>query len=130
MKYLASVSLIVVGIIHLIPVTGVLGPAALAELYGVTVTDQNLILMLRHRAILFGLLGMFLIVAAFKPDWFLPAWMAGVISVVSFLVLAWGSRSLNPSVSQVFKADVVALAVLIVGMVAHIGSRMGPVEPR
>lgn len=130
MKYLASVSLIVVGIIHLIPVTGVLGPAALAELYGVTVTDQNLLLMLRHRAILFGLLGLFLIFAAFKPDWFLPAWIAGIVSVVSFLILAWGNSSLNPSISQVFKADVVALAVLIVGMVAYIGSRMGSVGPR
>ena len=60
--------LIVVGVIHLLPLSGVLGGAQLFSLYGVPVDDPNLEILMRHRAVLFGLLGVFLVYAAFKPS--------------------------------------------------------------
>jgi hypothetical protein len=43
---------------------------------------------MRHRAVLFGLLGAFLIAAAFLPSLQLAALVAGFASVVSFLYLS------------------------------------------
>ena len=64
MRYILSAMLTVVGIIHLLPLSGVLGVARLQALYDVTITDPNLEIVMRHRAVLFGILGAFLINAA------------------------------------------------------------------
>ena len=55
MRYLVSGSLILAGIIHLLPLAGVLGNERLAVLYGIETSDPNLSILLRHRAVLFGL---------------------------------------------------------------------------
>jgi hypothetical protein len=59
--------LVVVGVIHLLPLTGVMGSARLVSLYGVPIEDPNVEILMRHRALLFSLLGGFMIYAAFKP---------------------------------------------------------------
>jgi hypothetical protein len=89
MRWLVSAMLIIVGVIHLLPLSGVLGRARLVSLYGVPIEDPNLEILMRHRAVLFGLLGVFLIYAALKPPFQLIGLLAGLISVVSFMVLAW-----------------------------------------
>jgi hypothetical protein len=67
MRYLITAMLTVVGMIHLLPLAGVLGAARLEALYGVAVDGSDLEILLRHRAVLFGLLGAFLVVAALPP---------------------------------------------------------------
>jgi len=66
MRYLISVMLVVVAIIHLLPLPGVLGSERLAALYGLSFDDPNLQILMRHRAVLFGLLGVFIMIAAFR----------------------------------------------------------------
>lgn len=122
-KYLLSVSLIVVGIIHLIPITGAAGIERLDSLYGVGIGDSNLSILMRHRAVLFGLLGSFLMYAAFKPPLQLIALIGGTASVGSFLFLALATGALNEKLERVFVADVVAAVFLILGVVAYIGIR-------
>ena len=120
MKYLVSAMLVLVGFIHLLPLSGVLGSERLASLYGLQFNEPNLEILMRHRAILFGLLGAFMVFAAFKPAFQTVAFIAGFISVVSFLYLAWAVGSYNEQVGRVFVADVVALAFLVVGGVVHV----------
>ena len=67
MRYLASAMLIIVGIFHLLPLSGVLGVERLASLYGLPFGEPNLAILMRHRAVLFGLLGLFLIFATSLP---------------------------------------------------------------
>jgi hypothetical protein len=110
---------VVVGVIHLLPLPGVLGADRLAALYGVVVDEPNLSLLMRHRAVLFGLLGAFMVGAAFRPAWQALALTAGLVSVVSFLVLAALGGELNPSVQGVVAADVVALLCLLVVGAVH-----------
>lgn len=56
--------LMLVGIIHLLPSFGVLWVEHLAALYGVSLGDANHEILMRHRAVLFGLLGIFSMYAA------------------------------------------------------------------
>jgi hypothetical protein len=74
---------------------------------------------MRHRAVLFGVLGVFLLYAAFRPAFQLAAFVAGSVSVVSFLYLAWSVGGYNAQVGRVFIADIVALVCLIVGAAAY-----------
>ena len=59
--------LIIVGIIHLLPLMGVSRSEKLSTLYGLFFSDPNLLILMRHRAVLFGMLGVFFIFTAFKP---------------------------------------------------------------
>ena len=81
--------LMIAGIIHLLPVPGVLGPEQLTALYGVPVNGTDLEILMRHRAVLFGLLGAFLVYAAFRPSLQWLAMGAGMVSAASFLLIAW-----------------------------------------
>lgn len=115
MQYLVSASLILAGIIHLLPLPGLLGAEKLAALYGLDLSEPNLSILMRHRAVLFGLLGAFLVYAAFKPSLQPLAFVAAFVSVVSFLLLAWSSDGYNTQVGRVVTADLVALVVLVIG---------------
>jgi hypothetical protein len=96
----------------------------LQMLYGIAVEDPNLEILMRHRAVLFGLLGAFLIAAAFLPSLQLAALVAGFASVVSFLYLAAAVGNFNEQVNRVVIADKVAVICLVVGAVAYVMSRL------
>ncbi len=119
MRYLVSAMLVIVGIIHLLPLSGILGSERLSALYGISIQDANLVILMRHRAVLFGLLGAFLIFAAWQPAFQTIAFIAGFVSIVSFLVLAWLGGGYNAEVGRVVIADMVALVCLVVGVIAR-----------
>jgi len=125
MRHFVSAMLVVAGIIHLLPLSGVLGSGQLGLLYGVALGEPNLVLLLRHRAVLFGLLGAFLLLAAFMPALQPLAFAAAFVSVLSFLWLAWPIDSFNAQVRRVFVADAVALVCLVLGVaaLAHVRRR-------
>lgn len=111
--------LILVGIIHLLPVSGVLGAERLSMLYGIPIQEPNLEILMRHRAVLFFLLGIFLIAAAFLPQMRLLAMIAGFISVLSFLLIAWTAGGYNEAVHKVVIADIIAVIALGIAAVLH-----------
>jgi hypothetical protein len=115
--------LLVVAAIHILPLSGVLGADQLAKLYGVSASEPNLAILMRHRAVLFGLLGALLAVAAFVPALQLVAFVAGFVSVGSFLLIAWLVGGYNAQVARVFTADLVAAACLVIGVVAYAGGQ-------
>lgn len=120
MRHLVLVTLIAVGLIHLLPLSGVLGPERLATLYGIAAADPSLLILLRHRAVLFGLLGAFMVFAAFRrPLWNL-ALAAAFVSVAAFVALAWSVGSYNAQLARVIAVDLAALVLLAVGAIASI----------
>lgn len=119
MRHLVPAVLLAVAAIHALPLVGVLGAARLESMYGVPVRDPSLEILLRHRAVLFGLLATGLAVAAFRPDWHGAALIAGTASVVSFLAIAWGVGGYGPAIATVVRADVVALVLLAAGGIVH-----------
>jgi hypothetical protein len=120
MRFILPIMLLVVGIIHILPLSGVLSAARLFELYGMTFDDPNLEILMRHRAVLFGLLGIFLICSAFMPSLQLPALIAGFLSVVSFLYLSYTVGGYNEQVNRIVIADKIALVCLVVALVSYL----------
>ena len=120
MRFILPIMLLVVGIIHILPLSGVLSAARLFELYGMTFDDPNLEILMRHRAVLFGLLGIFLICSAFMPSLQLPALIAGFLSVVSFLYLSYTVGGYNEQVNRIVIADKVALVCLVVALISYL----------
>jgi len=119
MRHLVTAMLIVVAVIHLLPLSGVLGGVRLGALYGIPVDEPNLAILMRHRAVLFGLLGVFLLYAAFRPAYQVAAFVAGFVSVLSFLCLAWSTGGYNAQLGRVVIADDVALVCLVIGAAAY-----------
>ena len=120
MNKLIALLLLIAGIIHLLPLAGVLGGERLNALYGLALDEPNLQILMRHRAVLFGLLGALLVVAAFIPGLRNLALVGGLVSVVAFLLLAWSAPVYNEALRRVVVADWVALACLLLALPLHL----------
>jgi hypothetical protein len=114
MKHVVTIALIAVGLLHLYPAIGVLGAARLEALYGISVASADLELLLRHRAVTFGMLGALLLAAAWHPPLRPVALLAAIVSMGSFVLLALPLAGHGPAVARVFWADVAGLALLSV----------------
>ncbi len=119
MQKAISILLVIVGIIHLLPVSGVLGAERLSALYGLSFQEPNIAILMRHRAVLFGLLGVFLMYAAFQPNVQPLAFMAGFVSVASFIAIAWSVGGYNEALRRVFFADLIAIGCLVVATILY-----------
>ena len=113
MKKLASALYGLAGLVNLAPVMGVLSAERLQALYGVELTDPNLIILLRHRAVLFGIVGALLLTAAFRPALRSVAFPAGLVSMVSFILVAYLVGDFNAELHRIVWIDVVASVLLV-----------------
>ena len=113
MNTLATALYLIVGVVNLLPVSGALSASRLQVLYGVSVVDPNLIILMRHRAVLFGIIGAILIVAAFHPPLRAIAVIAGLVSMLSFVLIAYLVGELNAELRRVVIIDLVATFLLV-----------------
>ena len=111
--------LIVAAVIHLLPVIGVAGTARLNSLYGVEIAGPDLAILMRHRAVLFGILGALLLAGAFRESLRPAAILSGLVSVVAFVGLALATPGHNASIGKVVAVDVVALIALLIAAALH-----------
>lgn len=118
MQYIVIAGFLLAALINLAPVGGVIGAAQLDRAYGVSVQGGDMAVLLRHRAILFGIVGGLLAAAAFVPSLRLTAFVAGMVSMVSFLVIRVLEGETNAALARVALVDYVGIAALTVGGVA------------
>lgn len=123
LRFTAGLALAVAAVIHLLPLPGVLGTQMLQRLYGIEALDADLLLLLRHRALLFGLLGMLLLGAIRHHALRTAAIGGGVASTAGFLLLAALGEAPGPALKPVLVADIVALLCLLVAATIHIRDR-------
>lgn len=114
MRWLSPILLALVGLVHLLPVTGAFGAPHLERLYGVAITDPNLLVLMQHRAVLFAIVGGLLLAAVFRPEWRPLAIAVAGVSVGSFLLVAWSVGGYNALIARVVWIDVAALALLVI----------------
>lgn len=117
---LIQACLILTGAIHLAPLIGALGSDRLSALYGIPIEGPDLAILMRHRAVLLGILGALLIAGAFRASLRNIALLAGLTSVASFLVLAVTTGRYNARLGGVVAADAVALVLLLVAAVLQV----------
>lgn len=123
MQKIATVLYLIAGAVNLLPVVGVLSAGRLQALYGVPLDDPNLIILLRHRAVLFGIIGAILVAAAFRAALRPLAIAAGLASMLSFVFVAYAVGDFNAELRRVVLVDVVASFLLVVA--GLIGLRAG-----
>ncbi len=114
MALAATLILLAVGAVNLIPGLVALLPDRMVALYGVGVDGGSLSLLMRHRAVLLACVGLGLGVAAFVHALRLPALAFAAISKLSFLSLYVMTPSLTSELRRVAAVDVVALVLLAV----------------
>jgi hypothetical protein len=114
--------MLVIAIVHLLPITGFLGVEQLNALYGINVADGTLEILMRHRAMLFGILGVFFAFTAFRPGIQPIAFLAAFASIASFLFLCFAVGGYNEAMRKVVIADIVAAIALIAAIVIYVSN--------
>jgi hypothetical protein len=122
MDRFASALYLLVGLGNLLPVAGVLSAARLEALYGVAIGDPNLLVLMRHRAVLFAIVGVLLVAAAFRPAWRAASLAAGWASMLSFVTLAWLVGDVNAELRRVAAVDLALSAILACAAVVGVRS--------
>jgi len=120
MRYIVPTVLLLLAAIHALPLLGVLGPSRLSALYGIPIDEPNLEILMRHRAVLFGLLAAFLAYAAMRPELHRLAMIAATLSVGSFVALTGIVGGANGALLTVLRVDLVALGLLAAAALAHL----------
>jgi hypothetical protein len=114
MRVAATLLFLAVALVNLMPAIGALSTARLATLYGVAVNDPNLAILLRHRALLFAIVGGLLAIAAFDAPLRPIAGAAGLVSMLSFVAVARAVGEFNAKLRRVVAVDVVASIALVI----------------
>ena len=81
---------------------------------------------MRHRALLFGILGGFIIYSAFRSQLRTPALTLGLISMLGFVFIAWQTGGYNELVQRVIFIDIAALFGLLLAAILHLKIRSTP----
>jgi hypothetical protein len=110
---LISILIGIAALIHLAPIVGLVSVSRMETLYGVSLSDPTMALLMRHRALLFGIIGVVMGIAAVYPPWQTMAITIGLISAVAFLLLAGKSVDQPPEIRKVCLIDWVALVCLL-----------------
>lgn len=115
--------MLIVAAIHLLPISGFFGVERLASLYDIDIADGNLEILMRHRAVLFGILGAFFAYAAFRPAIQPVAFLAAFASLASFFFLSFTVGELNEAIRKVVIADIIASVCLLAAIVLYVVKR-------
>lgn len=121
-----AVILFIVGLGDLLPATLAIAPGRSLELYGIAVDSSVLSMLMRHRAVLEGMIGISLMVAAFRPGLRSTALTAGIVSKVSFSVLVLLSIGSLSSLHTMGWIEFAGLLLLIVAGWGAVGKRADP----
>ncbi|GAK45862.1 conserved protein [Tepidicaulis marinus] len=123
MEKIVSGLLILTGLLNAAPVMGVFGAARLKTMYGLSFEEPNLLVLMQHRAVLFALIGGFMIFAAFKPALQPAAFLIGFVSMAAFVWLAWGVPELNGQLKRVMIADIAGIGALLAAIAIYFLAR-------
>jgi hypothetical protein len=124
MEWYMRAVLVAAGLVHLLPAAGLLGARALDRLYGTAIDDPDLLLMLRHRALLFGLLGAGLLAAVALPSLRTPLLIAGLVSTAGFCLLAWPFDHVGPALRRVALIDLPLVPALALALYLQLRATM------
>ena len=113
MNHLFTLCLVVVGLINFAPVLGMLSAPRLEQAYSISIPSKDLEILMRHRALLFGVLGGFILYSVFFPVYQVAAMVMAAVSMIGFAALAMRVGDHNKAIFKVFIADLVGIGFLV-----------------
>ena len=113
----ASVFLLIAGLINFFPVVGVLSASKLSQAYSIELLGNDLVILMRHRALLFGIVGGFIIYSVFVPAYQPVAMVMAAISMLGYLFFMWQEGGYNHSLYKVMVVDLIGIACLLAAFV-------------
>jgi len=114
---LITLCLAVVGLINFVPIAGLLSAQKLESSYSIELASNNLIILMRHRALLFGVLGGFIFYSAFVPSYQGAAMIMAAVSMVGYVALVYLVGGYNDSMFKVLVVDVVGVVLLAIAVI-------------
>jgi len=120
MSTLVTLCLVVVGLLNFAPVLGILSASTMEKTYGIDIASTDLEILMRHRALLFGVLGGFILYAAFFPVHQWEAMVMAGISMIGFAVLVVRVGGYNRSIHKVLVGDLVGCGFLLAAAVLKV----------
>jgi len=118
MELIFRICLFIAGVINFVPSILAFFPDKISSSYGVDISNTNYELLLRHRAVMFGIIGGIMIYSALTKRNYSMAIVIGLISMVSFFILyKFQQGEINPELTKVMRIDVVGIVVLLVGCI-------------
>ena len=116
---IAGIILFIVGIINLLPMLVFFDATKTVRLYGLPIEGESLTILMRHRAVLLGLVGLALIAATVKPEFRTLAITLALISKLAFIFLTFTAANYTAEIRQVALIDVGAIVLLLVVLGIH-----------
>lgn len=107
------VLLIAAGLVNVLPVAGVLSASIFADAYGIAAPEGDLLILMRHRALLFGIVGGVILTAAFRRHLQPTAIIVGLVSMLGFIVLAVISKEFGSKIHNIVMVDAIASLALV-----------------
>ncbi len=121
MEHASRILLFIAGIINLLPSILAFLPSKISKSYGIEVPNINYELLLRHRAVLFGIIGGLLIYSAITRKYFELSVLVGFISMVSFIALYFlAGKEVNAELTKVMKIDIIGIVALSASFILHL----------
>jgi hypothetical protein len=118
-EWLIRLGFAVAGLIHLIPLVGLLGRSALERGYGVDLGQGNdLTILMQHRALLFGLLAAACWAAVWLPGWRYTVGLGALVSMLGFVLIA-ALQTHGTPIAKVMWIDLGAAALLGLCLLLH-----------
>jgi hypothetical protein len=116
MGKVVTACLVLVGLINLAPFIGVISTQKLESAYSVTLAGNDLAILMRHRALLFGILGSFIIYSAYAPLYQSAAMIMAGVSMIGFTFLVIDVGGYNQAVSKVLFFDILGIILLLLAV--------------
>ena len=123
MEKAITVCLIIVGLINVAPLLGLFSASKIESAYQVALSSPDLAILMRHRALLFGIIGGFTLYAAFTPNLQLSALIMASISMVGFALLVWTTTGYNAALGKVLIVDIIGIVFAAIAAVLYIMMR-------
>lgn len=113
-----AASLLAASFIHLMPAIGMASAQRLTALYGVAPADATTELLLRHRAVMFAVLGVAFGASAFIATLRAPAAVLALVTMLAFVLLA-REHPHGPAIRRVARVDVVVSVLVVASLIAR-----------
>jgi hypothetical protein len=118
-EWLIRLGFAVAGLIHLIPLVGLMGRSALERGYGVDLgLGNDLTILMQHRALLFGLLAAACWAAVWLPGWRYAVGLGALVSMLGFVLIA-ALQTHGAPIAKVMWIDLGAAALLGLCLLLH-----------